>query len=79
MCINYKRSFGRESEEVFDDTLLRVQDSNKRRRLLSSLQNIADTIAVLGFENEIKKYWNTNWNDDKETTHTSCFMSSYPG
>jgi hypothetical protein len=79
MCINYIRSFGRDSEEVFDDTLLRVQDSNKRRRLLSSLQDIADVIAVLGFENEIKKYWNTNWDDDKETTHASCFMSSYPG
>ena len=65
---------------MFDETLLRVQtECNKRGRLLSSPQNIAATIAVLGFENEIRKYWNTNWNDDKETMHMSRFMSSYPG
>jgi len=67
-------------EEVFGVKLLRVQDiGNKRRHLLSSPQNIAHTIAALGSENEISKYWNTNWNDDKETRHTSRLTSSYPG
>jgi len=65
---------------VFDETLLRVQDRKQHKgRLLSSPQNIADTIAVLGSKNETRKYWNTNWNDDKETTLTSRLMSSYPG